>query len=172
MIDAQTGHEKTMTMMLAAMAGANMIYGLGMIDLGMTLDPAQLVIDNDIAKMVRRMLRGIPVDDVTMATDVIRSVGAGGHFLMEDHTLKNMRANQSKPSIFDRSPYANWERAGKRSVEEKAIEESRRILKTHKAKPLPKDIGDKLHDIVLGVAESHGIDVKTIIDYMEPGDAS
>ena len=152
-------------MMLAAMAGANMIYGLGMIDLGMTLDPAQLVIDNDIAKMVRRVLRGIPVSDLTMATDVIRSVGAGGHFLMERHTVENMRSNQSKPSIFDRTPYANWERAGKRNIADIAIEESRRILKTHKAPPLPKETGDKLHDIVLGVADSHGIDVKTIIEY-------
>ena len=152
-------------MMLAAMAGANMIYGLGMIDLGMTLDPAQLVIDNDIAKMVRRVLRGIPVDDVTMATDVIRSVGTGGHFLMEKHTVKNMRTHQSKPSIFNRNAYAHWEKAGKRDIADVAIEKSRRIIETHKAPPLPKDIGDKLHDIVLGVADSHGIDVKTIIEY-------
>jgi len=151
--------------MLAAMAGANMIYGLGMIDLGMTLDPAQLVIDNDIAKMVRRVLAGIPVDDTTMATDVIRSVGAGGHFLMEMHTVKNMRAHQSKPSIFDRTPYAQWEKAGKRNIMDIAIEKSRHILETHKAPPLPKEVGDKLRDIVMGVADSHGIDTKTIIDY-------
>ncbi len=152
--------------MLAAMAGANMIYGLGMIDLGMTLDFAQLVIDNDIAKMVRRVLHGIPVSDTTMATDLIRQVGAGGHFLMEDHTLEHMRAVQSKPNFFDRSPYGQWEQAGKRNIADIAIEESQRILATHKVEPLPKGVGDKLHDIVMGVAESEGIDTKTIVEYL------
>jgi trimethylamine--corrinoid protein Co-methyltransferase len=59
-------------MQLAALAGANMIYGLGMIDLGMTLDFSQLVVDNEIAKMTRRILEGIPVSSDTLAVEVIR----------------------------------------------------------------------------------------------------
>ena len=43
MVDAQSGHEKTITGILPALAGANVIYGLGMLEMGITFDLAQLV---------------------------------------------------------------------------------------------------------------------------------
>ena len=45
MTDAQSGHEKTLTGLLPALAGANLIYGLGMLESGVTLDYGQLVMD-------------------------------------------------------------------------------------------------------------------------------
>ena len=38
---------------MAALAGANLIYGLGMIESGMTFDYGQLLMDNEIAKMIK-----------------------------------------------------------------------------------------------------------------------
>ena len=58
----QTGHEKTLTALTAALAGTNLIYGLGMIESGVTFDYAQLVIDNEMARMVKHVVRGIRVD--------------------------------------------------------------------------------------------------------------
>ena len=146
-------------MQMAALAGANMIYGLGMIDLGMTLDFAQLVVDNEIAKMTRRILGGIPVSDDTMAVELIRSVGAGGHFLTEMHTLKNMRTLQAQTKLFDRQPYAQWELAGKRELAQRAGDEARKILTNHKPIELPKDTRDKLRNIVLAAADEFGVKV-------------
>ncbi len=134
-----------------------MIYGLGMVDLGMTMDFAQLVVDNEIAKMVRRVLCGIPVCDETMATDLIRSVGAGGHFLMEDHTVKYMRTLQSSTTLFDRQPYSDWCARGKKDLATRALEETKRILHTHKPQPLDKDIAHKLRQIILETAEANGV---------------
>ena len=53
MCDAQSGHEKTITGLLPALAGANLIYGLGMIESGMTFDYGQLVMDNEFAEMIK-----------------------------------------------------------------------------------------------------------------------
>lgn len=148
-----------MSMLMSALAGANMIYGLGMIDLGMTLDFAQLVVDNEIAKMVRNVIGGIPVTDETIALDVIHSVGAGGHFLMEDHTLERMRSVKSYTDLFDRQPYDGWTRAGKKDLAARALEETKRILATHKAIPLKKDVSSKLRDIVLSAADEFKVKV-------------
>ena len=52
MVDAQSGHEKTITGILPALAGANVIYGSGMLEMGITFDLAQLVLDNEIAGMI------------------------------------------------------------------------------------------------------------------------
>ena len=151
-------------MQLAALAGANMIYGLGMIDLGMTLDFGQLVVDNEIAKMTRRLLEGIPVTDETLAMEVIRAVGAGGHFLTEPHTLKYMRKLQAQTKLFDRQPYAQWELAGRRGLAERADEQARKILETHKPAELPKDVAGKLRDIVLAAADEFGVEVPGLLD--------
>lgn len=151
-----------MTMQLPALAGANMIYGLGMIDLGMTLDFGQLVVDNEIAKMTRRILQGIPVSEDTIALEVIRSVGAGGHFLTEEHTLRNMRKLQAQTKLFDRQPYAQWELAGKSGLAQRADDEARKILKNHKAADLPAGVAGKLRDIVLAAAEEFGVKVPNV----------
>ena len=151
-----------MTMQLAALAGANMIYGLGMIDLGMTLDFGQLVVDNEIAKMTRRVLEGIPVSDETIAMEVIRAVGAGGHFLTEEHTIKNMRKLQAQTKLFDRQPYAQWELAGKKELAGRADEKARKILETHKPVALPEDVAGKLRNIVLAAADEFGVQIPSI----------
>ena len=146
-------------MQLSALAGASMIYGLGMIDLGMTLDFGQLVADNEIAKMTRRFLEGIPVSKDTIAMEVIRAVGAGGHFLTQDHTLKNMRKLQAQTKLFDRQPYAQWELAGSLGLKERSDEKARKILATHKPEPLSKEVQDKLRGIVLAAADEFGVQV-------------
>ena len=43
---AQSGHEKTLTALLPALAGANLIYCLGMLESGVTFDYGQLVMDD------------------------------------------------------------------------------------------------------------------------------
>jgi trimethylamine---corrinoid protein Co-methyltransferase len=135
-------------MLLAALAGANMIYGLGMIDLGMTLDFGQLVVDNEIAKMVRKILYGIPVNEDTLAVDVIRKVGAGGHFLMEEHTLRHMKTTQSQSRLFDRNPRHTWKDKGATDLSTRATEEACNILRTHKPQPLPSGVIPKMQDII------------------------
>ena len=40
---------------MPALAGANLIYGLGMIESGMTFDFGQLVMDDEIARMIKTL---------------------------------------------------------------------------------------------------------------------
>jgi trimethylamine--corrinoid protein Co-methyltransferase len=60
-----------------------MIYGPGMLELGVTFDYAQLFIDNEIARMVNKVVEGIPVTDETLAVDLIKKVGSSGQFITE-----------------------------------------------------------------------------------------
>ena len=78
-----------------------MIYGMGMLELGRTFSFTQLVIDNEIAGMVKRVIQGIGVSDETLATDLIKKVGAGRDFLSQRHTLNMMKREQSQAKLFD-----------------------------------------------------------------------
>ncbi len=129
------------------MAGANLIYGLGMIEMGMTIDFGQLVMDNEFAKMIKYLLNGIPVNDETLAVDVIREIGIGKNFLSHDATFKHMRS-QSQPKLIDRRMREEWEASGSTDISERATVEARRILETHKPDPLPDDVLATIRSIV------------------------
>jgi trimethylamine--corrinoid protein Co-methyltransferase len=146
--DAQAGHEKTLTGMCAAMAGANLIYGAGMLDSGLIFSYAQLVIDNDIFKMIRKVMQGMRVDDENLAVDIIKSVGPGGDFLMQDHTMKYMRTLPSVPNLIDRGNRENWLASGEKGLAEKAAERAAEILANHKPVPLSDEATSALRSVV------------------------
>ena len=58
-----------------------MIYGVGMLDSGMTWDYAQAVMQDEMVRMIVKAIQGIPLSDELMALDVIESVGPGGEIL-------------------------------------------------------------------------------------------
>lgn len=111
MPDAQAGHEKTLTGLLPALAGANIIYGLGMLEMGVTFSPEQLVMDADMAEMIMYALQGIPVNDATLSVDVIRDNGYKKDFLTHRNTFKN-RFIQSNPKLIDRRSRTRWREDG------------------------------------------------------------
>ena len=137
-----------MTGICAAMAGANLIYGAGMLDSGLIFSYAQLVIDNDIFKMIRKVMQGMRVDDENLAVDIIKSVGSGGDFLMQEHTMKYMRTLPSTPNLIERNNRENWLASGGKGLAERAAERAAEILAEHKPVPLSDDEKSSLRAIV------------------------
>ena len=129
------------------MAGANLIYGLGMIEMGMTIDYGQLVMDNEFARMINQVVEGIPVNDETLAVDVIHEIGVGKNFLSHDNTFKHMRS-QSQPKLIDRRTREDWEAGGRTDIYQRALEEARYILENHKPEPLPENVIATIRSIV------------------------
>lgn len=151
MADAQAGHEKTLTLILPALEGCNLIYGIGMLESGMTLDYAQLLIDDEIVAMVKRVLRGIQVTDETLAVDLIRKVGPGKDFLGQKHTRSLQHQELQKARLFDRRMRGGWESRGGRDATAVALDAARHILETHQPAPLPPEVSVALERIVAEV---------------------
>jgi trimethylamine--corrinoid protein Co-methyltransferase len=147
--------------LLPALAGANLIYGLGMIESGMTFDFGQLVMDNEFARMIKFAVGGIPVNDETLATDVIAEVGPFGDFLGHEHTMRHMR-EQSPAALIDRRVREDWEASGSQTLYERATDKARQILAAHRPEPLPESVAEELRAIIadtekeLGVASTAG----------------
>jgi len=156
--DAQVGHEKTLTGLIAALAGANMIYGLGMLESGIVFDYGQLVLDCEYARMIKQVVNGFTVDDEGLAREVIREVGPFGHFLVHPHTRQHMRIH-SQPEFIDRRARTKWEAAGSPSIREKALQKARYILEHHHPAPLPDSVLGSLAEIVRESEREMGIRV-------------
>jgi len=152
--DAQAGHEKTLTGLLTALSGANIIFGLGMLESGLTLDYGQLLMDAEFARMIAHCLGGIRVDAEALAVADISAVGAFGDFLSLDATLRHMR-EQSQPRLMDRRVRDEWLEQGGADVYARATAEARRVLSEHRPDPLPADVLAEMTRIV-GRAETRG----------------
>ena len=118
------------------MAGANQIYGAGMIESGVTFDFGQLVMDNEFAKMIKHVVGGIRVDDESLAVEDIATVGAFGDFLSLDATLKHMR-ELSQPEVLDRRVREDWEERGATDLSARSRARALELIDPHQ--PLPHD---------------------------------
>lgn len=141
------------------MAGANLIYGLGMIEMGMTIDYGQMVMDNEFARMIKYLVQGIPVNDETLAVDVIKEIGVGKDFLSHASTYKHMRT-QSQPKLIDRRMREDWQAAGGTDIYQRALEEAKYILENHKPDPLPDTVLSAMRSIVEEAEAELGIRTK------------
>lgn len=140
--DIQAGIEKAQSVIQVALAGANFIHhAAGMLEDMSTIAYEQFVIDNDLLGMAMQAVRGIEVNDETLALEAIDRVGPGGHYLMDAHTLRHMRAEHYFPSaVFDRQGRDMWEDAGATDAWTRAKEIARRILAEHEPEPLDAEI--------------------------------
>ena len=132
---------------MVGLAGANMIYGMGMLEGGQTWSHEQFMIDNDIVKMVKRVIQGIDVTGETIAVDLIKQAHEIKNFLHQKHTIAHMR-EASRPVLIDRTTRGTWEAKGGTDMAQRAREEARRIIKTHQPEPLSEDARKTIREIV------------------------
>ena len=144
--DIQAGYEKAANIFQVALAGGNYIHhAAGMLESMLAVSHEQFVIDNDINGMVLRALSGIEVNDDTLALDVIKTVGPGGNYLTQRHTLKYARSDEFYiPTGADRNSRVAWEKAGGKDAREKAREIARGILNQERPQLIPAKINSQI----------------------------
>jgi trimethylamine--corrinoid protein Co-methyltransferase len=135
--DLQAGAEYGFTLLNAALDGTNLIHDCGYIGQGFIAAPEMIIFADEVIGMVKRYMKGFDIDEAHLALDVIKSVGPGGHFLGEKHTLDFFRREHWRPAIFNRESLPNWLKKGKKTLGEKLVAKAFEILKNHKPDPLP-----------------------------------
>lgn len=143
--DVQAGYEKAFGLSLTALAGSNYIHhAAGRIRDGVAYE--QYVIDNEIIGMAKRAVKGIRVNDETLAFEEIAEVGPGGSFIDRPHTVKHLRDELFFPALSDRNNRAKWESEGSLDGRERARIEARRILREHKPLAIPREIDKQIRE--------------------------
>ena len=133
--DIQAGGEKMLSNLLVAQAGADFIHlAAGMLDSGNAISFEQFIIDDELIGMIYRLLRGIDVNADTLALDCIESVGPGGNFVLEDHTVDHMLEQHFYPQHCVRMPFDVWTREGEPTMVSRAREQVRLLLTQRKAR--------------------------------------
>jgi len=135
--DSQLGYEKGVAGIITAFSGAHIMYLCGGLFGELTAHPCQAIIDNDLAGMIGRFLRGVEVNNETLAIDLIDEVGPiPGFYLDKEHTRKFWKNEQFQPKVADRLSITEWIASGKKSTLDYAREKMKEILETHRPEEL------------------------------------
>ena len=127
-----------------------------MTESGVTFDPAQLVMDNEFAAMIKKVVAGIRVDDEMLMVDDIASVGSFGDFLSLDSTYRMMRS-QSQPQLMDRRVREDWLADGATTLADRAAAKAREILESHQPDPVDPDAAKQMRAIVEAADREKGV---------------
>ncbi len=146
--DAQSGMEKASSMLVSALAGAEMFGHLGIAGADQGASMEQLIIDNEIAGYVKRVAKGFEVSDETLALDLVSERIESGSFTGTRHTLRHMRSEQWLPNLLNRDPWDIWLSKDSKNLLRKAWKTKEEILKEHEPEPLDKDIEKEIDKIV------------------------
>jgi len=146
--DAQAGCETMMLALMNALAGINLMHDCGYLAGGSVGSMEMAVICNDVLGDVSRIIRGIDINDETLAVDIIRAVGPGGNFFSQKHTLDRIGKEIHMPKLFDRKPPGTWLKEGGKDIAAKAKDQVKKIIKEHYPEPLPAEIRRRIAEIV------------------------
>ena len=150
--DQQAAIEASISSMIAALSGANLIHDVGYLESALTDSFDMLVMSDEIIGMAKRIVRGIEVSDVTLALDLIHEAGPGGQFFGSKHTVDNFRKEQWFPTLMDRSTYETWDG---RTMGDRIAEKVKTIAEQHHPAPLPDEVQERLGGII-AARESEG----------------
>ncbi|PYT34293.1 MAG: hypothetical protein DMF52_13325 [Acidobacteria bacterium] len=103
-VDAQAGYETGTGVIMAALAGVNVVSGVGILDFITCQSLEKLVIDNELCGMAYRLIDGIKHRHEKMAIDFLPEAVKQGHFLGHPTTLKLFREECYMPGkVVDRA---------------------------------------------------------------------
>jgi len=151
-LDSQSGVESSLGAILAALGGINMISGLGMMNFESTQSLEKLIIDNDIAGMVMRLINGINDYGMPYAFDILNDYNKTEELLSHSSTLELYKKELLFPSsIIDRNTLENWKSQGSQTARARA----RDLSKTLEKKPIPRELDENTSKKLDKIVSNH-----------------
>jgi trimethylamine---corrinoid protein Co-methyltransferase len=155
--DAQAGIEKSASMVLGALAGADTFGHCGICGTDHAASLLWLAMDNEIMGYVKRLMRGFDVTPDTLATEVVKSVGPAGNFLAEEHTVDHFRKELwLPPALWTRQSYQDWDSQGATSFSDRLHDYVQHFLKTHTPEPLEEGLSREIDSIIAAAGRELG----------------
>lgn len=110
----QAAYEKALKGLTVASAQPDLMTGgIGLLQGAGLMSLPQIVVDDEIALMIARILEGVEVSAETLMPAMMERVGLDGTYLSEKDTSRRLRAGEVfLPQVADRRSYEHWGAAG------------------------------------------------------------
>jgi trimethylamine---corrinoid protein Co-methyltransferase len=145
---AQAAWENAFSFAFPSLAGASVLFGLGLLDGSNLLTYEQILLDAEMGAMLKRLLSGTDFSADAFALPLIKELGPGGVYLDQQHTVAHMRQALSLPRIADRDSYDEWFHKGQLDRVTVARQKVREILGSHDAPVLSDATREAMGQVV------------------------
>lgn len=144
-LDYQAGVESALTLYGAVLGGQNLIHDLSFAGAGDLGSLELLTLTDELVGMIKRSVRGMEINEETIAHEVIDRVGHGGNYLREPHTMKHARDELFAPELIKRISEDSWK--DNISVS-RAREKTEQLIEKNQPEPLPQKLDGELRRII------------------------
>jgi len=146
-LELQSGIEGTLLASVIASVGCDVLGGAGQLEVTATLSPVQLVIDDEVGRMLRRLAGGLDLNEDTMAWETLSKGTPGMLFLSERHTVHHCRES-FVPASFARQDREKWEAGGRKDLLDRALARYESIVSDTIEPDLAEDVLRELDRVV------------------------
>ena len=114
----------------------------------------QLVIDNEIMRVLRKMVRGIKLNKDNLAVDIIAAAAEDQSYLLQEHTLKYLRSDEVFiPDLGFDDTWDTWENQDRWDIRQKAGHKVRQLLDSTAEDLQPYETND-IFDSIMSAANA------------------
>jgi trimethylamine--corrinoid protein Co-methyltransferase len=152
-VDAQCGLESAGGILMAALAGVDMVSSPGMLDFESCQSLEKVVIDADIIGMARRLLAGIEAREDPIALTIMREMGHQAEY----RRLTSVVARSCCASALLILNSGEWESTGAKTTLERAQVRVEKLIASYKPSDVTKEVRSELHAITLSAAKKAGM---------------
>jgi len=147
LLDEQAGIEAASIAQMVALSGASVLGGAGQIETAKTINPQQLIIDNDIFGTVRQLKAGLEVNDDTVAINEIMGLTGRESFINMEHTFRHFKDGY-RAKTFTHDPKTSWVEKGSKDIVARATDLYEKIRKSYKPVTRPAEVLKEMDAIV------------------------
>ncbi len=142
-MDEQAAADADFSVLVALLAGANLVHDVGYLEAGLTTSPEMIVFTAEVIAMMRRFVGGFSLDAESLALEVIHQVGSGGDFLTARHTLRHFR-ELWQPTLWDRQRADAWSAASGKRLGDRLRDKTISLMESHQPQPLPDAVREEI----------------------------
>ena len=142
-MDEQAAADADFSVLIALLAGHNLVHDVGYLEAGLTTSPEMIVFTAEVIAMMRRFVGGFSLDAESLALDVIHQVGPGGDFLTARHTLRHFR-ELWQPMLWDRQRADAWSASGSKRLGDRLRDKTISLMESHQPEPLPDAVRQEI----------------------------
>ena len=158
-LDAQAGLESGIGATLAALAGINNVSGPGMLDFENCFSLEKLITDNEICRMVFRLIDGITPKEDFPAHPIFQELLSEKHLLTSEHTQSYLREEHIFPErVINRMNRSQWEEQGSETLTQRAARQIENLLTSYQPSRLSQNVQQELIKLMQTEAQHHGHD--------------
>jgi trimethylamine---corrinoid protein Co-methyltransferase len=149
LLDEQWALEAGVTLLAAALSGVTLLHDLGYVASGTASSFEAVVAMDELVRYVKAYLRGVTVDEESLALAEIAAVGPGGTHLARTYSRRHYR-DWFRPRLIAQESHEAWQTAGARSFLDRVAERTRELRESEPAHRLEEDAERRLDELVAG----------------------